>query len=52
MDRFLATGDAASLAHVEAVAWEMEEGSICGLGTAAPAPLRSVVRWWPELFGG
>jgi NADH:ubiquinone oxidoreductase subunit F (NADH-binding) len=52
MDRFLTTGDAASLAHVDAVAWEMEEGSICGLGTAAPAPLRSVLRYWPEALGG
>ena len=28
----------------------MERGSICGLGQAAPAPLRSAMRHWPEVF--
>jgi formate dehydrogenase beta subunit len=28
----------------------MERGSICGLGQAAPAPLRSAMRHWPEAF--
>jgi formate dehydrogenase beta subunit len=28
----------------------MERGSICGLGQAAPAPLRSATRHWPEVF--
>ena len=29
----------------------MERGSICGLGQAAPAPLRSAMRHWPDAFG-
>ena len=28
----------------------MERGSICGLGQAAPAPLQTAMRHWPELF--
>jgi formate dehydrogenase len=28
----------------------MERGSICGLGQAAPAPLRTAMRHWPETF--
>lgn len=32
------------------VAWEMNEGSICGLGQAAPLPLTSALRWFPEEF--
>jgi formate dehydrogenase len=28
----------------------MERGSICGLGQAAPAPLRAAMRHWPEVF--
>ena len=33
---------------VHDVAWEMNEGSICGLGQAAPLPLTSLMRWFPE----
>jgi formate dehydrogenase len=28
----------------------MERGSICGLGQAAPAPLRAAMKHWPEVF--
>jgi formate dehydrogenase len=28
----------------------MEKTSICGLGQAAPFPVRHALRWWPELF--
>jgi len=28
----------------------IERGSICGLGQAAPAPLRAAMRHWPEVF--
>jgi formate dehydrogenase beta subunit len=28
----------------------MEKTSICGLGQAAPIPVRNAMRWWPELF--
>lgn len=42
------TGDA--LTNVAEVAWQMNEGSICGLGQAAPLPLTSALRYFPEDF--
>ena len=33
-------------------AWEMNEGSICGLGQAAPLPLTTTMKHFPEAFGG
>ena len=41
---------AAALAHVADVAWQMNEGSICGLGQAVPLPLTSALRYFPEEF--
>jgi formate dehydrogenase beta subunit len=40
------------LAGEQLVEWltTMERGSICGLGQAAPAPLRSAMRHWPDVF--
>jgi NADH:ubiquinone oxidoreductase subunit F (NADH-binding) len=38
------------LTHVADVAWQMNEGSICGLGQAAPLPLTSALRYFPEEF--
>jgi NADH:ubiquinone oxidoreductase subunit F (NADH-binding) len=50
VDAALRGGDAAegSLAHVAEAAWEMNEGSICGLGQAAALPLTSVLQHFPE----
>ncbi len=42
---------AGPLAHVAEVAWQMNEGSICGLGQAAPLPLTSALQHFPEDFG-
>lgn len=39
-----------SLAQVAEVAWEMNEGSICGLGQAAALPLTSALQHFPEAF--
>jgi phosphate transport system substrate-binding protein len=39
------------LQHVAEAAWQMNEGSICGLGQAAPLPLTSALEHWPEEFG-
>ena len=54
MERFVAADntDAAReiLSFVDEVAWEMNEGSICGLGMVAPLPLTSAMRWFPEEF--
>ncbi len=51
IDRFLASRDPATLEHVEEVHWEMEEGSICGLGMVASLPLVSAMKHFPEDFG-
>ena len=39
------TADVDTLARV---GWEMEAGSICGLGQAAPFPVQHLLRFWPE----
>ena len=36
--------------QIQEVAWEMNEGSICGLGQIASLPLTSALRWFPEVF--
>ena len=43
-------GSVKSLAHVADAAWQMNEGSICGLGQAAPLPLTSAMKYFPEEF--
>jgi len=39
-----------SLRHTADAAWQMNEGSICGLGQAAPSPLTSALEHFPEDF--
>ncbi len=39
------------LAQVAEVAWQMNEGSICGLGQAAALPLTTALKHFPEAFG-
>lgn len=39
-----------ALQQVEDVAWQMNEGSICGLGQIAALPLTSAMRWFPQEF--
>jgi NADH:ubiquinone oxidoreductase subunit F (NADH-binding) len=48
--RYLSSGDPSHLSHFEDVAWEMEEGSICGLGMVAAWPLRSAMKHFPAAF--
>jgi len=48
--RYLASGDPEALKMVDEVGWEMEEGSICGLGMVAAKPLESARRYFPEAF--
>jgi len=38
------------LKHVADAAWEMNEGSICGLGQIAALPLTSALKYFPEDF--
>ncbi len=51
LDRYLASGDPAELNDVRDVAWEMVEGSICGLGQVAALPLTSALQHFPHHFG-
>jgi NADH:ubiquinone oxidoreductase subunit F (NADH-binding) len=46
--RFRTDGDPDALLHVEDVGWEMEEGSICGLGMVAAKPLTSAMKHFPD----
>ena len=52
IERYIHTGDSALLQPVKDIAWEMEEGSICGLGIAAPLPIITAMKHFPEAFGG
>ena len=51
IDRYIASDDPAALEHVDDVHWEMEEGSICGLGMVASKPLQMAMQHWPDRFG-
>ncbi len=44
----LLAGGAVDAAGLDAVMAALEAGSTCGLGVGAPAPIRSVQRYWPE----
>ncbi|RME55605.1 MAG: hypothetical protein D6795_02910 [Deltaproteobacteria bacterium] len=50
MTRLLDGGGKKALDPLEEIAWEMREGSICGLGQTAFLPLTSALRWFPEEF--
>ena len=50
LDRYVQIGDPVALAQAEDVGWEMEEGSICGLGMVAAKPLEAARKYFPEAF--
>lgn len=50
VDAWIDGSDRSRLEHVEEVAWEMNEGSICGLGMVASLPLQSALKYFPEDF--
>jgi len=50
VDRYLGDRDPAHLARVDDIHTVMHEGSICGLGMTASAPLRSAMEHFPEDF--
>jgi len=50
VDDYLSLGNPAALGHAEDVGWEMEEGSICGLGMVAAKPLESARQYFPDAF--
>ena len=47
---YLRGGDPLALTHTDDVAWEMAEGSICGLGQIAALPLTSAQQYFPDFF--
>ncbi len=51
LDAYLESGDPGALEHVDDVHWEMDAGSICGLGMVASVPLKSALAHFPEAFG-
>lgn len=48
--KYLETGDPGTLKHANDVGWEMEEGSICGLGMVAHKPLVDSMKYFPKAF--
>jgi len=50
LDRYTESGRTQHLEHLNDVAWEMEAGSICGLGMTAALPLQSARKYFPEDF--
>ena len=52
LDRYIDDKKRVHLEHVQEVAWEMNEGSICGLGMVASEPLKTAMQYFPEDFGG
>lgn len=52
LQRYLEQPDPQHLALVADVGWEMEEGSICGLGMVAAKPLESLLKHFPDHFPG
>ena len=50
VERYLAEGDPSALSYIDDVAFELVEGSICGLGITAPLPLTSARAHFPEAF--
>ncbi|MDP6944460.1 MAG: NADH-ubiquinone oxidoreductase-F iron-sulfur binding region domain-containing protein, partial [Myxococcota bacterium] len=50
LDRYLDSGNPDQLEHVRDIAWEMDEGSICGLGMVASLPLLSSMEHFPTDF--
>ena len=50
LDQYLETGKNDTLNFADDVAWEMEEGSICGLGMVAAKPLEMAIKHFPDFF--
>ncbi len=50
VDKFLNDHESDCLKMADDVSWEMEEGSICGLGMVAFKPLETVMQHFPQAF--
>ena len=51
LDRYLESGDPSSLRHLDELHWEMDQGSICGLGMVAALPAVTAMKHFPHHFG-
>jgi NADH:ubiquinone oxidoreductase subunit F (NADH-binding) len=51
LERYIDSEDSKQLNHVEDIHWEMEQGSICGLGMVASLPLQTAMKYFPQDFG-
>lgn len=51
LDSYLESGDPKAIEYIDDLAWEMEEGSICGLGMVAAQPAVSAIKHFSEHFG-
>ena len=50
LDAYLASGDPVSLQYLDDLAWEMDQGSICGLGMVAAQPAVTARKHFPKHF--
>ena len=50
--QFKTTRDPQNIECIEEIGWEMEAGSICGLGMVASKPLESAMQYFPQEFTG
>lgn len=51
LDSYLEKGNPDALQYLDDLAWEMEEGSICGLGMVAAEPAVTARKHFPDHFG-
>ena len=52
VSQFKTTQDSSQLKFIQDIGWEMEEGSICGLGMVAAKPIENAMQYFPEEFKG
>ena len=51
-ENFTESQNATHLQHIDDIGWQMEEGSICGLGMVAAKPLQNAMQYFPDEFQG
>lgn len=51
-ETFTQSQNATHLQHIDEIGWQMEEGSICGLGMVAAKPLQNAMHYFPDEFQG
>jgi NADH:ubiquinone oxidoreductase subunit F (NADH-binding) len=51
LDSYLEKGNPDALQYLDDLAWEMDQGSICGLGMVAAEPAVTARKHFPDHFG-